>query len=165
MRPRFLMPLLLSLALCWPLPGQAAPAAPGAPADGPLVAALVRMAGPTVYPSERVTLTVQVATTAAEPLPVFAFLVMAPQLSQRPNVPPACDNPYFQHFDCAVAIDATHPITLTFDAIVRDATPPGVITSTLEVWPMAIGRSALISTTLPLTVIVPARVYLPLAAR
>jgi len=48
---------------------------------------------------------------------------------------------------------------------VRDEAPPGIITSTLEVWPILVGRSALITATLPLTVIAPARVYLPLAAR
>lgn len=132
-----------------------------------LTAALTRAAGPVVYADERITLTVAVAsdTDAA----VFAYLDMGAGLRQAPfqSDPQAqqCRNAFFEHFDCTIQVDADEPRSLTFDAFVRDAPPGTTITATLEVWPAEVGRSALVTDTLTLTLIDPVRVHLPIVGR
>jgi hypothetical protein len=70
-----------------------------------------------------------------------------------------------EELECFFWVSATKPVTFRLDLHVRDTTLPGLITPTLRAWPLNVGLSALITETVPLTVITPQRVYLPTAAR
>jgi hypothetical protein len=165
MRPRFVL-LLIIAAVLWPLPGQAAPAA-----DPRLFVSFVRLDSSTtiIYPPQQLTLAVQVATSSVERVPVAAFLNTTSQLRREEgHYSPwmsLCDDETAQELECFFWVSATKPITFSLDLHVRDTTLPGVITPTLRAWPMSVGLSALITETVPLTVIAPERVYLPRVAR
>jgi hypothetical protein len=147
MRSRFVL-LLIIAAVLWPLPGS--PTA-------------------SIYPPQQLTLAVQVATDSVERVPVAAFLNTTSQLRREEgHYSPwmsLCDDEGAQELECFFWVRATGPITFSLDLHVRDTTLPGVITPTLRAWPMSVGLSALITETVPLTVIEPQRVYLPRVVR
>jgi hypothetical protein len=167
MRPRFILLALLMAAVLWPLPGQAAPAA----ADPLLFVSFVRIDSPApiIYPPQQLTLAVQVATDSVERVPVAAFLNTTAQLRREEgHYSPwmsLCDEDTTQELVCFFWVSATKPITFSLDLHVRSWVEPGVITPTLRTWPMSVGLSAMITETVPLTVIAPQRVYLPRVAR
>jgi hypothetical protein len=166
MRSRFVL-LLIIAALLWPLPGQAAPAA----ADPLLFVSFVRLDSPApiIYSPQQLTLAVQVATSSVERVPVAAFLNTTSDLRREEgHYSPwmsLCDEDTTQELECFFWVSATGPVTFSLDLHVRNTTLPGVITPTLRAWPMSIGLSAMITETVPLTVITPQRVYVPRVAR
>jgi hypothetical protein len=166
MHARFVL-LLLIAAVLWPLPGQAAPAA----VDPLLFVSFVRLDTPTaiIYSPQQLTLAVQVATSSVERVPVAAFLNTTAELRREEgHYSPwmsLCEEDTTQELECFFWVSATKPITFSLDLHVRSWAEPGVITPTLRAWPMSVGLSALITETVSLTIIEPARVYLPRVAR
>jgi hypothetical protein len=166
MRPRFILLALIIAAVLWPLPGQAAPAA-----DPRLFVSFVRLDSPApiIYPPQQLTLAVQVATDSVQRVPVAAFLNTTSELRREEgHYSPwmsLCEGETGQELECFFWVSATKPVTFSLDLHVRSWVEPGVITPTLRTWPMSVGLSALITQTVPLTVIEPQRVYLPRVAR
>jgi hypothetical protein len=148
MRSRFVL-LLLILALLWPLPSQAAPAA----ADPLLFVSFVRLDSSTamIYLPQQLTLAMQVATDSVERMPVAAFLVTTAQLRrEQGHYSPwmsLCDDEGAQELEYFFWVSATKPLTFSLDLHVRTWVEPGVITPTLRAWPLNVGLSALITQT------------------
>lgn len=151
---RFALALLLLLFLP---PAQTQPA---------LFVSFVRLdsPSPTIYPPQRLMLAVQVATDSVERVPVAVFLNTTDELRREEGryMPwmSLCDEDTTRKLECFFWVSAAKPVTFSLDLHVRSWVEPGIITPTLRAWPMSVGLSAMITETVPLTVIAPRRVYL-----